>query len=168
VKQQLLLGGACTLNDALNQAVKLEAAKAAAWPTARLREVTRVPTARPPTPPERRLSERPVCWWCGQSGHLQKYCTQRPPEEVGQDPRTRRGVSESSITPPRFTVKVLAEWAKGRLTADGWLQEKLCRVTIDTGASATVARPDVVAGLRSQEADGGVGTHTTLPHTPVR
>jgi hypothetical protein len=37
VKQQLLLGDDRTLNEALNQAVKLEAAKAAAWPTARLR-----------------------------------------------------------------------------------------------------------------------------------
>jgi hypothetical protein len=30
VKQHLLLGGACTLNEALNQALKIEAAKAAA------------------------------------------------------------------------------------------------------------------------------------------
>jgi hypothetical protein len=37
VKQHLLLGGDRTLNEALNQAVKLEAAKAAAWPTARMR-----------------------------------------------------------------------------------------------------------------------------------
>jgi hypothetical protein len=70
---------------------------------------------------------------------------------MGQDPRTRKGVSEPSITPPRFTVKVLVEWAKGSLTADGWIQERPCRVTIDTGASVTVARPDVVAGLPERE-----------------
>jgi hypothetical protein len=46
---------------------------------------------------------------------------------------------------------VLDEWAKGSLIADGWIQEKPCRVTIDTGASATVARPDVVAGLPERE-----------------
>jgi hypothetical protein len=46
---------------------------------------------------------------------------------------------------------VLAEWAKGTLTADGWVQEKPCRVTIDTGASATVARSDIVAGLPERE-----------------
>jgi hypothetical protein len=59
VKQHLLMGGDRTLNEALNQALKLEAAKAAAWPTARMREVTRVPTAstRVPTPPERRRNE---------------------------------------------------------------------------------------------------------------
>jgi hypothetical protein len=70
---------------------------------------------------------------------------------MGQDPRTRRGVSEPSITPPGFAIKVLAEWAKGSLTADGWIQERPCRVTIDTGASATVARPDIVAGLPERE-----------------
>jgi predicted aspartyl protease len=40
---------------------------------------------------------------------------------------------------------------KGRLTADGWIQEKPCRVTVDTGASATVARPDIVARLPERE-----------------
>jgi hypothetical protein len=54
VIQHLLLGGACTLNEVQNQALKIEAAKAAAWPTERLREVTRIPTRRPPTPPKRR------------------------------------------------------------------------------------------------------------------
>jgi hypothetical protein len=47
---------------------------------------------------------------------------------------------------------VPAEWAKGSLIADGWVQEKPCRVTIDTGASATVARLDV----ESQELAAGV------------
>jgi hypothetical protein len=46
---------------------------------------------------------------------------------------------------------VLAKWAKGSLTADSWIQEKPCRVTIDTGASVTVARPDIVAGLPERE-----------------
>jgi chromosome segregation ATPase len=102
-------------------ALKFEAAKAAAWITARLQEATREPTERPPTPPECRRSEQPACWWCGQPGHIQKYCRQRPPEEMGQDPRTRKGVSDSPIKPPRYAVKVLAEWAKGSLIADGWV-----------------------------------------------
>jgi hypothetical protein len=38
VKQHLLTGGDWTLNEALNQALKLEAAKVAAGPTARLQE----------------------------------------------------------------------------------------------------------------------------------
>jgi hypothetical protein len=70
---------------------------------------------------------------------------------MGLDPTTRRGVPEPSIKPPRYAVKVLAEWAKGSLIADGWVKEKPCRVTIDTGASATVVRPDIVAGLPERE-----------------
>jgi hypothetical protein len=61
VKQHLLLGGACTLNEALNQALRIEAARATAWPTARLREVTRLPTGRPPTPPAGSISRYLFC-----------------------------------------------------------------------------------------------------------
>jgi predicted aspartyl protease len=39
----------------------------------------------------------------------------------------------------------------GQRQPDGWIQEKPCRVTIDTGASVTVARPDIVAGLPERE-----------------
>jgi hypothetical protein len=46
---------------------------------------------------------------------------------------------------------MLAKWANRSLTADGWIQEKPCRVTIDTGASVTVARPDIVAGLAERK-----------------
>jgi hypothetical protein len=48
---------------------------------------------------------------------------------------------------PRLTVNVLAKWTEDSLIADGWIQERPCRVTIDTGASVTIARPDIVAGL---------------------
>jgi hypothetical protein len=60
---------------------------------------------------------------------------------MDQNPRTR-GPFESSTTNPRFTLKVLAKWTEGSLNAYGWIREKLCRVTIDTGASVTIARPD--------------------------
>jgi hypothetical protein len=70
---------------------------------------------------------------------------------MDQDPTTGRGVCESSNTTPRFTLKVLAEWAKGSLTADGWTQEKPCRVTTDIRASVTVARADIFAGLPERE-----------------
>jgi hypothetical protein len=48
-------------------------------------------------------------------------------------------------------ICLLAEWAKGSLTADGWVHERPYRVTIDTGASATVVRPDIVARLPERE-----------------
>jgi hypothetical protein len=57
VKQHLLMGGDRSLNEALNQALMLEAAKAAAGPPARLRKVTRTPMG----------TRRPVCWHCGKA-----------------------------------------------------------------------------------------------------
>jgi len=73
VKQHLLLGGDRTLNEALNQALKLEAAKATAGPPARLRELTGAP-ARASQPPDHRREGRPICWQCGSPGHLRRDC----------------------------------------------------------------------------------------------
>jgi hypothetical protein len=42
---------------------------------------------------------------------------------------------------------VLAKWTQDSLIADGWIQERPCRVTIDTRASVSIARPNIVAGL---------------------
>jgi hypothetical protein len=60
-KQHLLLGGDRTLNEVLNQALKLEAVKATAGPPARLRELTEAP-ARASQPPDHRREGRPICW----------------------------------------------------------------------------------------------------------
>ena len=47
---------------------------------------------------------------------------------------------------PRFTLNVLGRGDTDSLVAEGRIQGKPCRVTIDTGASVTIARPDIVAG----------------------
>jgi hypothetical protein len=54
VKQHLLMGGDRTLNEALNQALKLEATQKAAGPPARLRELTEAPARASHTPDHRR------------------------------------------------------------------------------------------------------------------
>jgi hypothetical protein len=84
VKQHLPMGGDHTLNEALNQALKLEAAKSAAGPPPRLREVTRAPSGTTPPPPQRRR-DGPVCWLCGTAGHRRRDCRQRPHEESDQN-----------------------------------------------------------------------------------
>jgi hypothetical protein len=64
---------------------------------------------------------------------------------------------------------VLAQWAKGSLIADGWVQEKPCLVNIDTGAYATVAIPDIVAGLPERELSQPYVLQTASGETiPVR
>ena len=77
VKQHLLLGGDRTLNEALNQALKLEAAKETAGPPARLRELTGVP-AKASQSPDHRRERSPVCWQCGSTGHLRRDCRRGP------------------------------------------------------------------------------------------
>jgi hypothetical protein len=51
MKQHLLMDDDRSHNEALKQALKLQAAKAAAGPPARLREVTRAPTGTRPQQP---------------------------------------------------------------------------------------------------------------------
>jgi hypothetical protein len=72
IKQHLLMGGDRSMNEALNQALKLEAAKAAAGQPARLRKVTTATTGTRPQPAERQRNERPVCWQCGNAGHVNR------------------------------------------------------------------------------------------------
>jgi hypothetical protein len=58
----------------------------------------------------------------------------------------KRGTPASSLSSPRFTLNVQAERGVDNLIAEVWIRTKTCRVTIDTGASATIARTDVIAG----------------------
>jgi hypothetical protein len=84
VKQHLLMGADRTLNEALHQDFKLEAAKAAAGPHTRLREVTRASSVTIPRPPQRRREGRPVYWQCVTVGQLRRDFRQRPEEESDQ------------------------------------------------------------------------------------
>jgi hypothetical protein len=83
LKQHLLMGGDRNLNEALNQAMKLEAAKEAAGATAKLRGLTGA-SPRANYPAERRRDARPVCWQCGSTGHLRRDC-RRGSREEGKD-----------------------------------------------------------------------------------
>ena len=80
VKQHLFMGGDLTLNEALNQALKLEAAKAAAGTPARLSELTGA-SARASQPPDRRRDGRPLCWQCGSASHLCRAYRREPRED---------------------------------------------------------------------------------------
>jgi hypothetical protein len=58
----------------------------------------------------------------------------------------KRRPPASSPPSPRFTLQVLTNGSDDSLIAEGWIQGRPCRVTIDTGASVTIARPDIAAG----------------------
>jgi len=80
MKQHLLMGGDRNLNEALNQALKWEAAKAAAGPPARLQELTGA-SARASQPPDRRREGRLLCWQCGSASHLHRDYRREPHED---------------------------------------------------------------------------------------
>jgi len=61
-------------------------------------------------------------------------------EEMKRDPPA------SPHSTPRFTLNILRQGMHDSLIAEGWIQGKPCQVTIDTGASVTIAHPDKVAG----------------------
>jgi hypothetical protein len=140
VKQHLLRGGHRTLNEALNQALKLEAAKAAAGPPARLRELTGAP-ARASQLPDRRRDGRPLWWECGSAGHLRRLDGSRVRTGTGETSKCgeKRGPPESLPSTRRFTLNILGQGTHYSLIAEGWIQRKPCQVTIDTGASVTIA-----------------------------
>jgi hypothetical protein len=46
---------------------------------------------------------------------------------------------------------VLAKWTEDSIIANGWIQERSCQVMIYTGASVTIARLDIIAGLPERE-----------------
>ena len=52
----------------------------------------------------------------------------------------------SPYSTPRFTLNILGQGRRVSLIAEGWIQGKPCQVTIDTGATVTIARPDIFAG----------------------
>jgi hypothetical protein len=80
-----MMGGDWNLNESLIQALKLEAAKAAAGSPARLQGLTGAPSMEN-YPTERQREVRPVCWQCGSTGHLCRDCRQGS-HEGDQDSR---------------------------------------------------------------------------------
>jgi len=77
LKQHFLMEGDRTLNEALNQALKLEAAKAAVGRPTRMLELTGA-SARESQPSDCRRERRPPCWQCGSAGHLRRACRREP------------------------------------------------------------------------------------------
>jgi hypothetical protein len=62
---------------------------------------------------------------------------------MGGEPKTTTA-EEDGMTNPRGRNG-------NRLVAQGWVADKPCSITIDTGAAVTVIRPDIAAGLPERE-----------------
>jgi hypothetical protein len=53
----------------------------------------------------------------------------------------------SSLMPPHYALRMRDKHGHDSLHVKGWIREKACLVTIDTGSSMTIPRPDITAGL---------------------
>jgi len=69
LKQLLLKAVDRRVNEALYQAMKMEASRAAAKSPARKQKLTGA-LARASQLPDRRRERQPLCWQCGSAGHL--------------------------------------------------------------------------------------------------
>jgi hypothetical protein len=83
--------------------------------------------------------------------HLHRDCRQGLHEEDKYtwkqvNASEKRGPPATPLSTSQFTLNVLGQETYGSLIAEGWIQGKPCRVTIDIGTSITVAQPDIFAG----------------------
>ena len=76
-------------------------------------------------------------------------CRRGPCEERNQDLGKRvnssekRGPTATPLSTLRFTLNVLDQGTHDSLVAEGWIQGKPCRVTIDTGSLVTIDQPSL-------------------------
>jgi hypothetical protein len=79
--------------------------------------------------------------------------------ETGEDRRIR-GDAGICIKPPHYALTGVTEQTDTSLVTQGWVGDKPCRVTVDTGAYVTVARPDIAAGCPEREPNPGFTLQT--------
>jgi hypothetical protein len=79
----------------------------------------------------------------------------------------KRGTPALSLPIPRFIMNVLARRTNGSLIAEGWIQDKPCRVTIDIGASVTIVRPDVAGQPERKPSRPNVLQRASEETTPI-
>jgi hypothetical protein len=81
------------------------------------------------------------------------------PQETKGSRQERDNEGVSIILP---TLNIIAEKDNNALFAHSWIDAKSCLVTIDTGASVTVARPDIAIGLTERDRPTQFALQTTL------
>jgi len=77
-----------------------------------------------------------VCWQYGSTGHLCRDCRlglRKGDQDSGKrvNAGEERGPLASPPSTPQFTLNILGEGTSDSLIAEGWIQGKPSRVTID-------------------------------------
>jgi hypothetical protein len=74
-----------------------------------------------------------------------------PPEENRPRLEKRREDTVLPVMPPCYTLSVSEKYGHESLYAEGPIGDKPCLVTINTGASVTITKLDITAGLPERD-----------------
>jgi hypothetical protein len=157
VKFSILMGSDMTLDKALSQTLRLEAAKETSVPPARqcvISAAAPLESQFPGTDSSR--TGWPVCWQYRGISHLRRDCRQGCPQKDFRGgwrvEDMKRKMLVPSCQPHCYTFSMLTRKIDGRLNAERRISKQV--ISHDhwhTGASATIARPDIIAGLPERE-----------------
>jgi hypothetical protein len=85
--------------------------------------------------------------------------------------RGRRWNACVYIKTPHHALSVITGNADPSLDTQGWFGDKLCLVTVDTGANVTVAKPDISAGWPERHTNQPIqtanGNWGSAPHHKI-
>ena len=84
---------------------------------------------------QRQRRRGPVCWGCGEQGHMQRNCPNRAENET--ESRKERSRSRPS------TYKLNSLAAGSSLMVDGYIGKRPTQMLVDTGSAVTIIRENV-------------------------
>ncbi|KAJ8979571.1 hypothetical protein NQ317_019146 [Molorchus minor] len=169
-RQALILARPTNLVDALTRALEFEAAKQCAKGQARIRQVeedsngdTMEATIRKFVKEALSEAKKVQCWKCGKVGHIRRRCPENQAVATATVPEKRNRVDDKgqpSIRDPQAPRKIAQvaslEHQSNSIFINALVDGKPRELLLDTGATRTIIRPDIV------------GTSTKVKRTPWR
>ena len=96
--------------------------------------------------PPRRRRGPPVCWGCGETGHIRRNCPKNQP-------------SQPEGAKPKSTSSLATDTA---LSVDGKIEQRPTRMLVDTGSAVTIVREDAWLDVVSRARRSGGGNVWSL------